>query len=96
MKLLFVLFLLFSFQLFSQQKSEIRKKHSLVVSGQKTMEVDETSYVVWEYKGGSKDVAKLKNGNYLITFKDHVVEVTCEKKVVWEYKRSINDEFMSA
>jgi hypothetical protein len=88
--------LLIPVQLWSQQKSEFGIRHSIVISGPKTFEFNEKDEITWEYDDDSKDISKLANGNYLITYLDKVVEVTPAKKVVWTYKATINPEFMSA
>lgn len=79
-----------------QQKSEAGIRHSIVISGTKTMEINEEDEVIWEYKGGSNDISKLENGNYLIAYKNKVVEVTPAKKVIWTYVSVVNPELMSA
>lgn len=94
--LLTFIFLIFSFQLFPQQKSETGIRHAIVISGPKTFEINEEDEIVWEYKGNSNDMSKLANGNYLITYKNKVVEVTPEKKVIWTYVSVVNPELMSA
>ena len=88
--------LLIPVQLWSQQKSESGIRHSIVISGPKTFEFNEKDEITWEYDDDSRDISKLANGNYLITYLDKVVEVTSAKKVVWTYKATINPEFMSA
>lgn len=82
--------------LYGQQKSETGIKHAFVVSGTKTMEVNEHDEIVWEYKGHSNDIRKLDNGNYLIAYKNKVVEVTPDKKIIWTYVSVVNPELMSA
>ncbi|MEM7375345.1 MAG: hypothetical protein AAF587_42510 [Bacteroidota bacterium] len=98
MKRIFLLSLasVFSLQLVSQQKSATNIRHAFVISGPKTMEINEADEVVWEYDGDSKDITKLANGNYLITYKTKVVEVTRAKQVLWSYETTINPELMSA
>jgi len=89
--------LLLSWQFsFSQQKSESGIKHSFVISGPKTMEINEEGKVVWEYRENSRDISKLHNGNYLITYASKVVEVTPDKKEIWSYVSVTNPELMSA
>lgn len=89
--------LLLSWQFsFSQQKSESGIKHSFIISGPKTIEINEEGEVVWEYRENSRDISKLANGNYLITYASKVVEVTPEKKEVWSYVSVTNPELMSA
>lgn len=88
-----LLFLQFSF---AQQKSESGIKHSFVISGPKTLEINEEGVVVWEYRENSRDISKLPNGNYLITYAAKVVEVTPDKKEVWSYVSVTNPELMSA
>ena len=82
--------------LLAQQKSESGIRHSIVISGPKTLEINEQDEVVWEYKDNSRDISKLSNGNYLITYANKVVEVTPEKKVVMTYVSVVNPELMSA
>ncbi|MDW3649820.1 MAG: hypothetical protein R8P61_22300 [Bacteroidia bacterium] len=97
MKKLILFPILLSFSLcFSQQKSESGIKHSFVISGPKTMEIDEEGKVVWEYRDNSRDISKLANGNYLITYASKVVEVTPDKKEIWSYVSVTNPELMSA
>ena len=88
--------LLLTVPLWSQQKSETGIRHSIVISGPRTFELNEGDEIVWDYGERSKDMTKLENGNYLITFKDEVIELTPTKKVVWKYVRTMNTEFMSA
>jgi len=88
--------LLSTIPLWCQQKSETGIKHAIVVSGPKTFEFNEKDEIVWEYDGNSKDISKLDNGNYLITYPNKVVEVTPAKEIVWEYSSAVNPEFMSA
>lgn len=82
--------------LFSQQKSTTNIRHAFVISGPKTMEIDEQDNIVWEYEENSKDISKLANGNYLITYHGSVLEVTADKKVIWSYETTLNPELMSA
>ena len=98
MKSIFLLLLGFflTVPLWSQQKSETGIRHAFVVSGPKTFEINEKDEIVWEYEGRSRDIYKLDNGNYLITYATKVVEVTPAKEVVWTYERSVNPELMSA
>ncbi len=98
MKLTSFLFLaLFSTApLSGQQKSEFGIRHAIVISGPKTFEINEKDEIVWEYMDDSKDITKLVNGNYLITYLDKVVEVTADKKVIWSYSNDGKTEFMSA
>ncbi len=88
--------LLIPVQLWSQQKSESGIRHAIVISGPKTFEINEKDEIIWEYDDDSKDISKLANGNYLITYLDKVVEVTPAKKVIWTYKQTVNPEIMSA
>ena len=79
-----------------QQKSETGITHSFVISGPRTMEVNEKDEVVWDYGKPSSDASKLANGNYLITKGRRVVEVDQNKAVVWSYETTANPEVMSA
>ena len=90
------LFMLLSFPLFAQQKSDAGIRHAFVISGPKTFEINEHDEIVWEYDGSSRDISKLASGNYLITYADKVVEVTADKEVVWSYHSEVNPELMSA
>ncbi len=94
------LFLLLGFflivPLWGQQKSETGIRHAFVISGPKTLEINEQDEIVWEYNGGSRDIHKLANGNYLITYATKVVEVTPSKTVIWDYESTVNTELMSA
>ena len=96
MKLTIFLSLIISLPLLAQQKSETDIRHTLVISGPKTVEINEKDEIVWEYEDHSRDMTKLKNGNYLITYATKIVEVTPAKKVVWKYETDVNPEFMSA
>ncbi|MDH3652017.1 MAG: hypothetical protein OEQ53_20185 [Saprospiraceae bacterium] len=96
MKLTLILSLFIAVPLWSQQKSDLGIRHAIVISGPKTFEINEQDEVVWEYKGNSKDMFKLSNGNYLITYPEEVIEVTPSKEVIWSYQSAINPEFMSA
>ena len=80
----------------AQQKSESGIRHSIVICGPKTLEINEQDEVVWEYMDNSRDISKLSNGNYLITYANKVVEVTPDKKVVMTYVSVVNPELMSA
>ena len=91
-----ILCLCITLPVWSQQKSESGIRHALVISGPKTFEINENDEVVWEYDDDSKDITKLANGNYLITYLDKVVEVTPDKKVIWTYSNDGKAEFMSA
>ena len=92
----FLIGIFFYTSLWSQQKSESGIRHAIVISGPRTFEMNEQDEIVWEYEGNSKDMLKLPNGNYLITYKTKVVEVTPAKEIVWTYKSKVNPEFMSA
>lgn len=96
--LIFTLLLSLSFTcpIQSQQKSELGIRHAIVISGPKTFEINEEDEIVWEYEGNSKDMAKLANGNYLITYPTKVIEITLDKKIIWTYRTTVNPEFMSA
>ncbi|MEM6802956.1 MAG: hypothetical protein AAF696_16220 [Bacteroidota bacterium] len=98
MKRLILLITFFAFysESFSQQKSDTEIKHSFVISGTQTQEINEEGEVIWEYRPNSRDISKLTNGNYLITYSAKVVEVTPDKKVVWSYVSVTNPELMSA
>lgn len=96
MKFTLFLSLLITIQIYGQQKSETGIRHSIVISGPKTFEINENDDIVWEYPGDAKDMYKLDNGNYLIAFLDRVVEVTPAKETVWTYTSEVNPEFMSA
>ena len=85
-----------SLNLFSQQKSGSGIRHSILISGPKTLEFNEQDQTVWQFDDGSRDIAKLPNGNYLITYSKKVVEVTPAKEVIWQYNLEDNDELMSA
>lgn len=89
-------FIISSFSLFAQQKSESGIRHTVVISGPKTLELNERDEIVWEYEDNSRDITKLKNGNYLITYATKVVEVSPSKKVIWSYEININEELMSS
>lgn len=82
--------------LWGQQKSDFGIRHSIVISGPKTFEFDEHNKIVWEYDDRSKDITKLENGNYLITYPKRVIEVTNAKDIIWTYTQSVNREIMSA
>ncbi len=80
----------------SQQQSEAGIRHAMVISGPKTLAFNESDEIVWQYDDHSRDISKLENGHYLITYRDRVVEVTPAKEIVWSYTRDKNDELMSA
>ena len=94
--MILILTLFVTAPLWSQQKSESGIRHAIVVSGPKTYEFNEQDEIVWEHDGNSKDIAKLANGNYLITYPDNVIEITPAKEIVWTYRSSVNPELMSA
>ena len=96
MKLTIIIFLLCGTVLHSQQKSDFGIRHSIVISGPKTIEINEIDDIVWEYDKASRDISKLDNGNYLITFADRIKEVTSDKETIWTYQSTINKELMSA
>lgn len=80
----------------AQQHSQSGIVHSFVISGPKTMEIDEYDNIIWEYDEGSRDISKLISGNYIITYANRILEVTPDKKIVWRYDLTGNDELMSA
>jgi hypothetical protein len=92
----FWLTILFISPLWAQQKSNAGIRHSIVISGPKTFEFSEKDKVIWKYDDESKDISKLMNGNYLITYANKVIEVTPTKKIVWTYMSLPDWEFMSA
>jgi len=96
MKLPLILSLLLTATLCGQQKSEYGIRHSVVISGPKTFEFDEQDQITWQYDDKSKDISKLANGNYLITYPNRVIEVNSVKKVIWTYTQTVNTEIMSA
>ena len=96
MKYIPLLGLFLTTSLWSFQQSDFGIRHSIVISGPKTFEIDEQDSVVWEYHDRSKDITKLSNGNYLITYPQQVIEVTKTKDIIWTYPNTINKEIMSA
>lgn len=96
MKLSIFICLIISLPLLAQQKSELGIRHTVVISGPKTLEINEKDEIVWEYEDNSRDMTKLENGNYLITYATRVLEVTPGKKIIWKYESSVNPELMSA
>ena len=96
MRYLICLGLFFSSHAFAQQKSDYGIRHSIVISGPRTIEINEQDEVVWDYGMRSRDMTKLENGNYLITLRDEVLELSSDKQVVWKYIRTMNSELMSA
>lgn len=88
--------ILLTASLCGQQVSETGIRHSIVISGPKTFELSESDDIVWEYDNRSRDISKLSNGNYLITYRDKVIEVTPVKEIVWSYSLTVNAELMSA
>lgn len=91
-----VIGLAFGATLIGKQESEQGIRHSIVISGPRTLEFNESDEIVWDYESRSRDISKLDNGNYLIALRDEVVEVTPMKKVVWSYRQDVNAELMSA
>ena len=96
MKLTIAISFLCLTSLYSQQKSDFGIRHSIVISGPRSFEINESDDIVWEYDEGARDMSKLENGNYLITLHNRIVEVTLEKEIIWSYQSKLNDEFMSA
>ncbi len=96
MKICILLCAFITAPLWSQQNSNFGIRHSVVISGPKTFEFDEQDKIVWEYDDRSKDITKLENGNYLITYPKRVIEVTNAKEIIWTYTQSLNREIMSA
>ncbi|MFT4536989.1 MAG: hypothetical protein ACI9P5_004367 [Saprospiraceae bacterium] len=96
MKLTIIICLLSVTLLQSQQKSDFGIRHSIVISGPKTIEINENDDIVWEHESATRDITKLDNGNYLITCGDRVIEVTSAKKTIWTYQSEVNEELMSA
>ena len=96
MKLPLILSLFLTVSLMGQQKSDYGIRHSIVISGPKTFEFNEQDEITWQYDDRSKDITKLTNGNYLITYKDKVIELTSAKEIIWTYTQTVNTEIMSA
>ncbi|MGJ8696438.1 MAG: beta-propeller domain-containing protein [Verrucomicrobiaceae bacterium] len=73
---------------FGEQISETGIRHSFLLTGTRTIIVDEDSEVIWEVKAKSRDGWVLPNGNVLVAFRDAVKEFDREKKVVFQYQLS--------
>lgn len=96
MKYFIILTLLLTNNLWSQQKSDFGIRHAVVISGPKTFEFNELDEITWSYDDRSKDITKLPNGNYLITYPKRVIELTSAKEIIWTYTQNVNSEIMSA
>ena len=96
MKYFLIFGLLIQSSLWSQQKSDSGIRHSVVISGPKTFEFNEQDEITWKYDDRSKDISKLSNGNYLITYPKRVIELTPAKEIIWTYTQTLNSEIMSA
>jgi len=71
-----------------EQKSAMGIRHSFLVCGPRTVIVDETSAVIWESKGASRDGFVLPDGNVLISQNNKARELSREGKEVWSYALS--------
>ena len=71
-----------------KQVSDSGIKHSFLLTGNRTVIVEEDCEISWEISGKSRDGEVLKNGNVLIAFTKEVKEFTREKEVVFHYKLS--------
>lgn len=96
MKYFIILTLLLTNNLWSQQKNDFGIRHAVVISGPKTFEFNEQDEITWSYDDRSKDITKLPNGNYLITYPKRVIELTSAKEIIWTYTQNVNSEIMSA
>ena len=67
------------------QQSPDGLKHSFLITGPNTMLIDENNQKVWECRGGSRDGFVLKDGTFLISWKNEVLILTPENKVQFRY-----------
>jgi hypothetical protein len=80
---------------FGRQVSASGIRHSFVISGPKTVLVNESSAVEWSADMDSRDATRLANGNFLVVRGKHAVELDSSKKELWRYDVSApNTELM--
>ncbi len=70
---------------FGEQISESGITHSFLLTGQRTIIVDENNEIQWDAGRKSRDGEVLENGNILIAYANEVIEYGPEKKVVFRY-----------
>ena len=92
MKLIASIVLLFTTVSFAtswgEQFSDGGIRHSFLLTGNRTVIVEEDCRISWEMPGKSRDGEVLKDGNILIAFGNEVKEFTREKQVVFNYRLS--------
>ncbi len=69
-----------------RQVSDSGIKHSFLIAGPDTALIDEGGRILWRCRGGARDGFALKNGNFLIAWKNEVLEMTRANKVVFRYR----------
>ena len=69
-----------------KQVSKSGIKHTMLVTGPNTALIDESGKNVWECRGGSRDGFALKDGTFLISWKNEVLILTRENKVRFQYR----------
>lgn len=75
-----------------RQVSQERIQHGFLVCGNITALFDETSQVVWQVEGGSRDGYVLDNGNLLISNGRVAREYTRSNEVVWTYQLNADNK----
>ncbi|MFT4550912.1 MAG: putative heme-binding domain-containing protein, partial [Pseudoalteromonas tetraodonis] len=75
-------------QTYGKQVSASGIKHSMLITGPKTVLVGENGEILWQTAENSRDGSVLPNGNLLITHATHAREYTRDGKIIWEYKLS--------
>lgn len=75
-----------------RQVSQERIQHGFLVCGNITALFDETSQVVWQVEGGSRDGYVLDNGNLLISNGRVAREYTLSNEVVWTYQLNADNK----
>ncbi|MEZ6057005.1 MAG: hypothetical protein R3C01_09905 [Planctomycetaceae bacterium] len=74
------------------QRSESGIRHSFLVTGSRTMILDEECRVVWEAKEKSRDGFVLENGNVLYSNGKEAKEVTRDGELVFKYTLSAGNK----
>lgn len=69
-----------------KQESPRGYKHSFLITGPNTMLIDESSNNMWECRGGSRDGFVLKDGNFLISWKNEVLILNKKNMVQFRYR----------
>ena len=69
-----------------KQISKSGIKHTILITGPNTVLINEAGKNVWECRGGSRDGFALKDGTFLISWKNEVLILTKENKIRFQYR----------